>query len=765
MLMMGVESSQVMDCLQLRQSAPFHYLISEQAKSLVALQELQHEVGALLEFRDLVIETFPNLRSKMGSSTPTTMTTTHSSSSSNIPVAVRRDWEPGVRVRRKLNTSKEERSKKTESTIQDSGFSTETSSKETHSSSAMTTTAMNVESEDELWNLLDVIHRKGTRLKNEVEALQGALQNNLPAQQQQQEEPNFQRTLFHASSADDIRQLKRERDLLLDRVAEMEAEVIAASRLQEDFENLLATKHDLEKQLKAVCSQRGEINSRIRDMHLEFVGKPSPEKQNRMSRRDVTSHQRTTTNVIGFNNGDFNDNDSDKKEDLSDLPKVLVPDRRKFEAILMEHDPLVLQKCLLTSTVENQVLQCKLETATKKEIGLVGELDRTREENEDLKFQLEDKNIELEGTKARVRVLEQLQKPPQSSAPSPDVIPASESPPNHLERMSRSEITTASMKAMSPFPLTLQLDHSSSTESAHDQATNEAATRKSTNNSNKSKQPSKIPLKSYAAPKPPINNNSGNPSSYKSNHSNNSYKSGGNFSNNYHNKSGNHHHHNSHHHHHNNAPRSRSGDSLNRSHSAQSWRNNYKNNHGGGDLKDSMGASFNSGNGGLSTNSRGTLRKASSSATSGSITSSSSSSVRRSGSVRDSPSSSSDPSKVLNYPKEKFRYQWILSSFNNGIVGEFPDSLNDFTISMGENNIQHHQISIPIEFRSTSLDLVDGRFYDSIDSNSSYFYHQQEKEKEDGNDQCEKFRYFHSDSALNNSNNFINKNSAGFDKK
>lgn len=44
---------------------PFHYLISEQAKSLVALQELQNEVGALLEFRDLVIETFPNLRHKM----------------------------------------------------------------------------------------------------------------------------------------------------------------------------------------------------------------------------------------------------------------------------------------------------------------------------------------------------------------------------------------------------------------------------------------------------------------------------------------------------------------------------------------------------------------------------------------------------------------------------------------------------------------------------------------------------------------------------
>lgn len=53
-----------MDCMPLRPE-PFQFLISEQAKSLVALQELQNEVGALLEFRDLVIETFPNLRHKM----------------------------------------------------------------------------------------------------------------------------------------------------------------------------------------------------------------------------------------------------------------------------------------------------------------------------------------------------------------------------------------------------------------------------------------------------------------------------------------------------------------------------------------------------------------------------------------------------------------------------------------------------------------------------------------------------------------------------
>lgn len=103
-----------LDCLGPRhQTGPFHYLINEQAKSLLALQELQHEVGALLEFRDLVIETFPSLRTKAMAGTS----------------AARPDWVPGIRVRRKLGSKKAD-------AVPDSGFSTETSSKDTHSASS-----------------------------------------------------------------------------------------------------------------------------------------------------------------------------------------------------------------------------------------------------------------------------------------------------------------------------------------------------------------------------------------------------------------------------------------------------------------------------------------------------------------------------------------------------------------------------------------------------------------------------------------------------
>lgn len=138
---------------------------------------------------------------------------------------------------------------------------------------------------------------------------------------------------------------------------------------------------------------------------------------------------------------------------------------------------------------------------------------------------MEDRKIELEGTRARVRLLEQLQK--HTNEKSPDLIPTMVSSTSDEHRLSRSEITTASMKAMGPLPLNLQLDHSSSTESAHDQA--ESARK----GENSKKRPSKIPLvKSYAAPKPPGGKHSPAPGA-----------------------------------------RSRSGDSLGRPHSAQSWRN------------------------------------------------------------------------------------------------------------------------------------------------------------------------------------------------
>jgi hypothetical protein len=190
------------------------------------------------------------------------------------------------------------------------------------------------EAEDELWNLLDVIHRKGTKLREDVEYLQqrffvgdglgmlgqeggdGTLRRRSLGDIEQQlthesgklcTSEERERRLRHlktgrsqkvslvvdgeslhderslgkldskrqARSREDLRSLQRERDLLLDKVAEMETETLAsrarASQLQTELGCLIEAKRDLEEQLRAAVSQKSELNNRIHDMHLQFV--------------------------------------------------------------------------------------------------------------------------------------------------------------------------------------------------------------------------------------------------------------------------------------------------------------------------------------------------------------------------------------------------------------------------------------------------------------------------------------------------------------
>ncbi|XP_075974937.1 javelin-like isoform X2 [Anticarsia gemmatalis] len=333
-----------MECLQLRSPpGPFHYPISEQTKSLVALQELQNEVGALLEFRDLVIETFPNLRSKMAPSTPASGT--------------RRDWEPGVRVRRKLAAGGGDAARaKPQPSVQDSGFSTETScGKDAHSSSASASASASRSRplEDELWALLDVIQRKGVRLRDEVEQLRGELDDRQPVETV---EDSFARALSTGTCSEcaDTSRLRAERDALLIHAAALEASAAAAAA-------------------SPVAPPPSTPLGRL-DSALDTPSRP---------------------------------------------PRVATPDSKKFAAILLESNPVELQRQLLTSTVQNQVLSERLRRAAAQRTMMLERLERARDLNEDLKFRLEEKSIELEGARALVRQLEARRSPARSGRGSP----------------------------------------------------------------------------------------------------------------------------------------------------------------------------------------------------------------------------------------------------------------------------------------------------------------------------------------------------------
>lgn len=96
------------------------------------------------------------------------------------------------------------------------------------------------------------------------------------------------------------------------------------------------------------------MNSRIHDLHLQFVTKSAPSSPENgktktvcsgANRNDASSSQRTTPRKV-----------SELDTILGDrIYKVKVPDSKKLVAVLKEHNPLVLQRHLLNSIVHNQV--------------------------------------------------------------------------------------------------------------------------------------------------------------------------------------------------------------------------------------------------------------------------------------------------------------------------------------------------------------------------------------------------------------------------
>ncbi|XP_017057439.1 serine-rich adhesin for platelets isoform X2 [Drosophila ficusphila] len=501
-----------------------HHIHSEQTKSL---QELQHEVGALLEFRDLVIETFPDLKHKMASmsATPSTPTSSvgaiggsHSVGGGSSSLATRREWEPGIRMKRKLShkepsTSsasaaapssgaeassssltrsrsnshsgkKEPKSGENNngSVVQDSGFSTETSSsKEGHSASS-TNGAMTVaiaanrlscpESDDELLNLLDVIHRKSNRLREEVEQLQSYERQQGDAQKTGGEgskgankdamTPQQFREQVERLNREDIKQLRKERDRLLDKLAEMEAETltgrIKAAKMSDQVEELVGVKKDLEEQLKLAMAQKLELSSRVQQLQQQQQQQQQSKSSSSGSQSDYSSQRnflssattvlsngsRPSSNIIISNNNNtfqpvvldqpaqeafHQSSGSDttlrkqqqqqqqQQQSLGRLDGIVstpgsrnskcrTADSKRFAAILLETNVVELQRHLLTLTVQNQVLAQKLDSSSKSKTLLAKRLDKSSEEFEHLRYQLEEKSIELEGTKAQLRLVE-----------------------------------------------------------------------------------------------------------------------------------------------------------------------------------------------------------------------------------------------------------------------------------------------------------------------------------------------------------------------
>ncbi|XP_073985629.1 javelin-like isoform X4 [Rhodnius prolixus] len=436
------------------ESPPFNHLANDQAKSLVVLQELQNEVGALLEFRDVVMETFPQLRAKLRCGSQT--------GGGAVPATSTR-WEPGIRVRRKqrctdleqpqLRSRSNSRSKggggvgSASSVVQDSGFCTESSKK-------------NSEPEDELWCLLELIQNKGTRLRLEVESLKDKYGRSRSLGELGAASPPAQ--LVQANHA--YQALLHEKELLLDRVTEMEAENLAQA----------AETSELTTRLNRLAEEKRQLEL------LLGTGLPAPAESGAGPPvTEGTSSSLETTPLSNQPNLRLGTLDGIVSTPTQRIhcPKGVTPDKEVTAAILRETNVIELQRHLITTTYENQVIQRRFERISKCKANLLQQLEKFKEENEDLRFQLEEKSIELEGTRARIRLLEK-----QTS------LALQNTPPHHIT----GGIPTRNSSSGGETGASCGEDNSS-TESAHGHG----------GSSPRRRPPSRIPLKSYTAPKPP----------------------------------------------------------------------------------------------------------------------------------------------------------------------------------------------------------------------------------------------------------------------
>jgi hypothetical protein len=158
---------------------------------------------------------------------------------------------------------------------------------------------------------------------------------------------------------EDIQQLKKERDHIIAKMSDYEAEVLARkvkeSILQDQIQELKQFKSELEAQLKSQKSRE----------FITFSGSQSTNNIDKSVTENETFQiipQKTSTSVFLNPQKAFKDeiNHLGRLDGLisnpnSKLNKVRVPDSKKIAAILLESSVVELQRHLLTVTIRNQV--------------------------------------------------------------------------------------------------------------------------------------------------------------------------------------------------------------------------------------------------------------------------------------------------------------------------------------------------------------------------------------------------------------------------
>lgn len=235
---------------------------------------------------------------------------------------------------------------------------------------------------NELWTLLDVIHRKSTRLREELDghpsvSSSGSSSNSNTAKGSNALQLHFQKQLSRLSK-DDVQILRKERDRLLERLSDLQTDTVTdrmkIASMQAEISGLCLSKRQLEERLKQVMSQSRELNNGIRDLHSQHVGERPAASSSRLmvmapSARGNSEGNEQQTAVGGDSDSNVNcsksancdegDGGLGRLDGVVSSPhrvnKVRLLDSKKIASILLETNYVELQRHLLTLTVQNQV--------------------------------------------------------------------------------------------------------------------------------------------------------------------------------------------------------------------------------------------------------------------------------------------------------------------------------------------------------------------------------------------------------------------------
>ncbi|XP_055923003.1 uncharacterized protein LOC129953692 [Eupeodes corollae] len=445
-----------------------------------SLQDLQIDVDALIEFRNVVIEKFPDLKSKMMSMGAAVLskknqfkkkkirkkTGTSINAQKNLfiyPVEVIDEAVPSFFSRSRSNSNcckKEPKSGEgSGSTVQDSGFSTETTSSKEGCSTFTSSTGLQVvnasnrlfcDSDDELLNLLDVIFRKTLKFRKKCPSM-----SNFECDKNERHttlgcSPNFRTSnILHPKILrfnknhpfkQNLLRLNIERDMILLNVAELESEVIKnrikISKMETKLALLSSEKKNLEEELKAALNRNKELNFEFFQRNCDITsrkdvrpkpvddircqpeihvkhqclhllnknyGKGTDQTRSKKIRQNIPSEngRRLQSSTCGnifsevnnnsenlviakkkgtilyneefvYNSGKSDNQHLGKLDGVLSSPKCLFKAREidsdKVAAILLEKNPIELQRHLLTLTVENQARRSYPEHNDRKTI-------------------------------------------------------------------------------------------------------------------------------------------------------------------------------------------------------------------------------------------------------------------------------------------------------------------------------------------------------------------------------------------------------------